>query len=115
MTAMPMRRKVRSPLLWLVLAALLLVALPTLNGHATARHGRTAASAWRYVSRCDPGDPRLWCGEQEDGREVRILELDKLPGKPRTWAIVITCAGGLVTAFLSQHRQSVEKIRERCS
>jgi hypothetical protein len=102
------------PAWWLLVAALVLVALPALNAHATTRHGRTAASAWRYVSRCEPDDARLWCGEQDDGREVRILELDKLPGKPRTWAVVITGAGFLVTAFLSQSRRAVEKIRERC-
>jgi len=66
------------------------------------------------VSRCDPGDPRLWCGEQEDGREVHILELDQVRGLPRTWSIVITGACGCVTAFLSQSRRHVERKREEC-
>ena len=95
-------RRPAPALLLALCAAVLLVAVPALNAHAVQRHGRTAASARRYVSRCDPDDPRLWCGTQDDGRLVQILELDKLPNKPRTWAIVVTAGGVLVTAFLSQ-------------
>lgn len=111
----PTRSPRRIPWFWLALVATVcLVALPALNAHATARHGRTASSAHRYVSRCDPGDPRYWCGRQDDGRLVHIVELDKLPGKPRTWAIVVTGACGCVTAFLSQSRRHVERKRQEC-
>ena len=101
---------------WLLALVVLLVALPALNAHAVRRHGRTAKSAYCWMLSCDPdeADDAYWRGTQDDGRTVHIYRLPKLPGKPVTWAIVICGAGYLATCFLSQHRRSVEQIKERC-
>ena len=110
------------PVLWagaalvVFLLGRLLVSLPPLNNHAVERHGRTGSSAWSYMSSFEPNDDddKYFEGKQEDGRTVRILRLKKLQGKPVTWAIVITGGGFLVTAFLTQSRRQVEKMKEKC-
>ena len=110
---------------WLALIPVILsIAVPMLNSHALERHGRTAQSAWSRMARFDPDDDdddddKYWEGTQEDGRTVQILRLDKLPGKPTTWAIVIT-AGTIgvgfccVTAFLTQSKKQVKKLKDKC-
>lgn len=118
----PTRR--RSGALWLLAAAMLLVALPPLCQHAIERHGRSAVAAYRYVSQypgddddCPPDDDdcRYWRGVQDDGRTVHVLRLPHIPGTPVTWAIVIVGGGAFcVTAFLSQSRTQVQKRKERC-
>ena len=111
-------------LLWgAALSALLigkcLISLPPLNTHAVEKHGIIGTSAWSRMASFNPDDDddddAYWEGTQEDGRTVRVLRLDKLPGKRTTWAIVITC-GGLfcVTAFLTQSRSQVQKLKDKC-
>lgn len=113
----PTRR--RSGALWLLAAAVLLVALPPLCRHAVERHGRTAYSARRWVEMWEPepddDDDAYFEGVQADGRTVHILRLPRIPGTPLTWAIVIVGGGAFcVTAFLSQSRTQVQKRKERC-
>ena len=109
---------------WLVIVpALLLIAVPVLNSHALERHGPTAQSARNRMSSFEPSDDddddKYWEGTQEDGRTVRILRLDKLPGKPTTWAVLViggTAGVGVycVTAFLTQSKKQVKKMKDRC-
>ena len=110
--------RTRIPAWLVIIPAVLLIAVPVLNSHALERHGRTAQSARNRMSSFEPSDDddddKYWEGTQEDGRTVRILRLDKLPGKPTTWAIVITCGVGCVTAFLTQSRRQVRKMKDRC-
>ena len=113
----PTRR--RSGALWLLAAAMLLVALPPLCQHAIERHGRSAYSARRWVEMWEPDDDddddAYFQGIQEDGRTVHVLRLPHIPGTPVTWAIVIVGGGAFcVTAFLSQSRTQVQKRKERC-
>jgi hypothetical protein len=117
----PTRR--RSGALWLLAAAMLLVALPPLCQHAIERHGRSAVAAYRYVSQypgddddCPPDDDdcRYWRGVQDDGRTVHVLRLPHIPGTPLTWAIVVVGGGCCVTAFLSQSREKVERKKAEC-
>ena len=111
------RTRTRFPVWLALIPAILLVAIPALNGHAFDRHGRTAQSAWGFMSSFDPDDEdddAFFEGEQDDGRTVRILRLKKLSGRAVTWAIVITGAGYCVTAFLTQSRRQVQKMKERC-
>ena len=94
------------------------ISLPPLNKHAIERHGLTGSSAWSYMSSFDPDhnddDDEYFEGTQEDGRKVRILRLRKIAGKPITWAVVITVSGFCVTAFLTQSRRQVQKMKDRC-
>jgi len=104
---------------WLVIVpALLLIAVPVLNSHALERHGPTAQSAQARMSSFEPGDDddddKYWEGTQEDGRTVQILRLNKIAGHPVTWAIVITCGAYCVTAFLTQSKKQVKKMKDRC-
>lgn len=123
MAAMTAPTRRRSGALWLLAAAVLLVALPPLCQHAIERHGRSAMAAHRYVSQypgddddCPPDDDdcRYWRGVQDDGRTVHILRLPRIPGTPVTWAIVGGGCAFCVTAFLSQSRTQVQKRKERC-
>jgi hypothetical protein len=111
--------KGRMPWLMIVaIVAVLLIVLPAINGHAVRSHGDNARSAYCWLLACDDTDPddadRLWHGTQDDGREVYVYRLPRLPGKPVTWAIAVVGAGFLVTCFLSQNRRSVDNIKERC-
>ena len=109
--------RTRFPVWLALIPAILLVVIPALNGHALDRHGRTAQSAWKYMSSFDPDDDdddEYFEGTQEDGRKVRILRLRKIAGKPITWAVVITVSGFCVTAFLTQSRRQVQKMKDRC-
>jgi len=106
---------------WLALIPVILsIAVPVLNSHALERHGGTAQSARTRMSSYEPNDDddddKYWEGTQEDGRTVRILRLNKIAGKPTTWAIVITCGLGAVcaTAFLTQSKKQVRKMKDRC-
>jgi len=120
---MTARTRPRCILIGAALSALLLgrclISLPPLNTHAVEKHGTIGVSAWSRMASFDPGDDdddeKYWEGPQEDGRTVRILRLDKLPGKRTTWAVVIIC-GGLfcVTAFLTQSRSQVQKMKDKC-
>ena len=112
------------PMCLLAVLAVLLIALPPLTRHALERHGRSATSAHYYMARHDPSgrrpdndgdqdDETYWTGTQDDGRTVHILRLPQLPNTPTTWAIVVVGAGCCVTAFLSQSRRRVERIKER--
>jgi len=91
------------PWLWFALAAiLLLVALPPLNGHALQRHYEGAIRAWKYVSEHGgPGD-RYDC---KDGRTRWICAIrEQVKDKKDLWAVVVlSAAGGLITAFLCSH------------
>ena len=112
------RTRTRFPVWLALIPAMLLIALPALNNHALDRHGRTGESAWSNMSSFDPDDDddddKYWEGTQDDGRTVRILRLNRLPGKPVTWAIVITGAGFCVTAFLTQSKRQIQKMKDRC-
>ena len=120
---MTARTRPRCVLIGAALSALLLgrclISLPPLNTHAIEKHGTIGDSAWSRMASFNPNDDDdddvYWEGEQQDGRTVRILRLDKLPGKRTTWAVVIAC-GGLfcVTAFLTQSRRQVEKMKDKC-
>ena len=94
-----------------------LIAVPALNLHARQRHGAHAVSALKYVNRHTPepdDDETFWTGTDENGRRYYVLRLEKLPGKPTTWAIVILTGGILITAFLAQSKRSVERIKDKC-
>lgn len=108
----------RSPAVWLLLAAVLLIALPPLCRHAVERHGRAAYSARRWVEMWEPepddDDDAYFEGVQADGRTVHILRLPRIPGTPLTWAIVVVGGGCCVTAFLSQSREKVERKKREC-
>ena len=104
-----------SPIVLLVLAAILLIALPPLNHHAVARHGINAAKAWSRVARVTPtpDGSNYWHGVDPDtGRDIHIVTIER----NRMWAIVILGGGGtfLVTAFLCSSKNTVRKIKRRC-
>ena len=111
------RTRTRFPI-WMMIPVILLVAVPVLNSHALERHGRTAQSARNRMSSFEPSDDDdddlYFEGTQEDGRTVRILRLNKIAGHPVTWAVMITFSGCCVTAFLTQSRRQVEKMKDRC-
>lgn len=110
----------------LCLLAVLLIALPPLSRHAFENHGRSATSSHYHLGAYDPsvrraddgsdqdddGEP-YYTGTQDDGRTVHILRLPKLPNTPTTWAIAIVGGGCCVTAFLSQSRRRVDRIKAR--
>jgi len=118
LSAMMARTRTRFPVCLVLIPVILLIALPALNGHALDRHGRTGESAWTRMWSFDPDDDddddKYFEGTQDDGRTVRILRLNKIAGKPITWAIVITVSGFCVTAFLTQSRRQVQKMKDRC-
>ena len=94
-----------------------LIAVPALNLHARQRHGTHAISAVRYMRQHTPepdDDETFWTGTDPDGRRYYVLRLEKMPGKPITWAIVIIASGVLVTAFLCQGVGSVQRIKAKC-
>ena len=111
--------RTRFPVWLALIPVILLLVIPALNNHALDRHGRTAQSARMRMSSFEPDDDddddRYFEGTQEDGRTVRILRLNKIAGHPVTWAIVITCGWFCVTAFLTQSKRQVEKLKDKCN
>jgi len=105
-----------------VAAVVALIAVPALNRHALERHGWHAVSAARQLRKHTPepgdqdGEDRYWNGTDAQGREIHVLRLPQVAGKPVTWAILILGGGGtfVVTAFLVQSRRSVERIKGKC-
>ena len=116
MTAGTMHTPRRIP--WLTIAAAVLIvgsALPTISRHAI-EGGPSHWSAYVHVNGCEPGD--VWRGETPEGMCYIIKELDKLPGKPITWAVVILIIGCLPrklrTCYLTQSRRQVDRLKGRC-
>jgi len=102
-----------------VAAVVALIAVPALNRHALERHGWHAVSAARQFRRHTPepqDEDRYWSGTDANGRDIHVLRLPQVAGKPVTWAILILGGGGtfVVTAFLVQSRRSVERIKGKC-
>jgi len=85
-----------------ILALILIVfgvVLPPLNGHAVERHADQAIRAWNHVrDNGGPGDK--W--ECPDGRTRWICALTdpKSRAKGLFAVVVISAAGGLITAFI---------------
>ena len=114
MTAGTMHTPRRIP--WLTIAAAVLlaaIALPAISRHAI-EGGPSHWSAYRRVNGCKPGD--VWKGETPEGFCYIIRELDKLPGKPVTWAVVILTGDAevLKTWYLTQSRRQVDRLKGRC-
>jgi len=102
-----------------VAAVVALIAVPALNRHALERHGWHAVSAAQQLRRHTPepqDEDRYWTGTDANGRDIHVLRLPQVAGKPVTWAILILGGGGtfVVTAFLVQSRRSVERIKGKC-
>jgi hypothetical protein len=95
-----------------------LIAVPALNQHALDRHGMHAVRALDGLRKHTPeaDDDRYWSGTDANGRDYHIVKLPQVPDGIPTWGVVIVGGGGafLVTAFLCQSRNSVERMKDKC-